>query len=185
MWGRWSDAGREVTGGRRRVGLIDSCALARLVRSRRPASRLVMPIMKRLLTAALFAVHLPADAAEILPGPYEAEILRVIDGDTVEARVRIWLGLDQTIRIRLRGIDAPEIHGNCPGEREAAAASREHLSHLLLSKKIYLFEIGADKYGGRIDALLRLPDGADVSSLMVQSGHAQPIGRARIAHCPD
>lgn len=92
--------------------------------------------MRRFLLAALVAAcplapGLHALAAETLPGPYSAEILRVIDGDTVEARVRIWLGQDVTVHIRLRGIDAPEMHGHCPGEREAAAAARDALARML------------------------------------------------------
>ena len=48
---------------------------------------------------------------------HPAEILRVIDGDTFEARVRVWPGLDITTKVRLRGIDAPELRAHCEGER--------------------------------------------------------------------
>src|SRR5690348_503028 len=41
------------------------------------------------------------DAASIYP----AEVLRVIDGDTFAARVRVWPGLDVETKVRLRGID--------------------------------------------------------------------------------
>src|SRR5688500_17296733 len=39
---------------------------------------------------------------------YPAEVLRVLDGDTFEARVQLWPGLAITTRVRLRGIDTPE-----------------------------------------------------------------------------
>ena len=42
-----------------------------------------------------------------------AEALRVLDGDTFEARVRVWPGFDVTTRVRLRGIDAPEMRARC------------------------------------------------------------------------
>jgi endonuclease YncB( thermonuclease family) len=35
---------------------------------------------------------------------YPAEVLRIIDGDTFEARVRVWPGLDVDTKVRLRGI---------------------------------------------------------------------------------
>jgi endonuclease YncB( thermonuclease family) len=35
------------------------------------------------------------------------DVLRVIDGDTFEARIRIWPGHDVTTKVRLRDIDAP------------------------------------------------------------------------------
>ena len=38
-----------------------------------------------------------------LPGPFPAEVLGVIDGDTFEARVTIWLGHEVTTRVRLLG----------------------------------------------------------------------------------
>jgi endonuclease YncB( thermonuclease family) len=45
------------------------------------------------------------------PGAHLAEVLEVLDGDTFDARVHVWPGLDITIRVRLRGIDAPEPKG--------------------------------------------------------------------------
>lgn len=55
---------------------------------------------------------------------HPAEVVRVLDGDTFEARVRIWPGMDVTIKIRLRGIDAPELHARCDDERVKALAAR-------------------------------------------------------------
>src|ERR1700750_1770804 len=46
-----------------------------------------------------------------------ADVLRVIDGDTFEARVHLWPGLYVTTRVRLRGIDAPELKARCGGAR--------------------------------------------------------------------
>jgi micrococcal nuclease len=118
--------------------------------------------------------HTPVHAAEILPGPYPAELVRVIDGDTVEARVHIWLGLDQTVRLRIRDIDAPEMHGHCPGEREAAAAARDFLIELLGTEPLALTRIAFDKYGGRVDATIHLPSGKDVGAAMLAARHARP-----------
>ena len=72
---------------------------------------------------AMSAGGVPA-AAEILPGPVLAEVVEIIDGDTLAVRARIWL--DQTIeaRVRLSGIDAPELRGRCAAERHAAVAAR-------------------------------------------------------------
>ena len=62
------------------------------------------------------------DAEPVLALPvstmsYPAEVTRVIDGDTFEARVRIWPGHDVTTRVRLRSIDAPEMQARCRDER--------------------------------------------------------------------
>ena len=65
-----------------------------------------------------------------LPGPYPAEIVSVLDGDTFEARVRIWFGQEITTLVRIRGIDAPELKGRCGDELRGAQASRDALAKL-------------------------------------------------------
>ncbi len=129
--------------------------------------------MRRWIAAALVAVCGPAFASETLTGPYHALVLRVIDGDTVEARIRVWLGQDVTTLVRIRGIDTPEVRGHCPGEREAAEAARAHLAALLAPGPVWLSAISHDKYRGRIDAEVHLPAGSDVAAAMIAAGHAR------------
>jgi hypothetical protein len=62
---------------------------------------------------------------------YSAEVLRVIDGDTFEARVRIWSGFEINTRVRLRAIDAPELHARCASEYFKAEAARAALQRIL------------------------------------------------------
>jgi endonuclease YncB( thermonuclease family) len=52
-------------------------------------------------------------------------VIRTIDGDTFEARVHLWPGLDLTTRVRLRGIDAPELKASCPQELQMAEAASD------------------------------------------------------------
>ena len=79
-------------------------------------------------------------------------MLRVIDGDTFEARVRVWPGMDITTRVRLRGIDAPELRARCDDERVKALAARDALARLLAEGEVGISRVGQDKYGGRVDA---------------------------------
>ncbi len=72
------------------------------------------------------------------------EILRVIDGDTIEVRARIWLDQFLVTRVRLRDIDAPESTGRCPAEVAMAEAARRHLSALAGSGQAYLADVGRD-----------------------------------------
>ena len=71
-----------------------------------------------------------ASAEEELAGPVEASVTRVLDGDTLEVRAQVWLGLELTSLVRIRGIDAPELHSNCLAEREMAAEARDRLTEL-------------------------------------------------------
>lgn len=60
-----------------------------------------------------------------LTARYPAEVVQVIDGDTFEARVHLWPGLNVTTRVRLRGIDAPELESALPaGTRDGRDCPR-------------------------------------------------------------
>ena len=61
-----------------------------------------------------------ADAA----GRHQADVIRTIDGDTFEALVHLWPGLDMTTRVRLRGIDTAEMKASCAEEFRLAKAAR-------------------------------------------------------------
>ena len=122
-----------------------------------------------------------AKAATGLRGGHPAQVLRVIDGDTFEARVRIWPGMDVTTRVRLRGIDAPELHARCEGERAQALAARDALKRILAQGEVGVTQVGQDKYGGRVDASVSTGNTPDVSDAMLAGGFARPIhgGRRR------
>ncbi len=128
------------------------------------------------------------DQASASPGPPRAlipvDVVRVIDGDTVEVRAHVWL--DQTIvtRVRLRSIDAPELRSGCPEEARKAAASQEALTGMLHGGRAYLTGLARDKYGGRVLGDLLTADGQAISTRMLAAGHARPYaGGRRQAWC--
>lgn len=104
---------------------------------------------------------------------YPAEVLRVFDGDTFEARVRIWPGHDVTTRVRLRSIDAPEMKARCDDERMRAVAARDALARLLDEGAVAISAVGIDKYGGRVDADVSTARTRDVGQALLDGGHAR------------
>src|SRR5690606_10793304 len=66
-----------------------------------------------------------------LAGPVPAEVLRVVDGDTIEVRAHVWLGHEVTTLVRIAGIDTPELRGKCAAERTAARRAADGLAALL------------------------------------------------------
>ncbi len=135
----------------------------------------------------LGASVLPAErtlAAERVDGPVTAEVLRVIDGDSIEIKARLWLGLDLTVQVRIRGIDTPEMRGDCIAEKALAAAARDRLAEIS-GETIRLTNIEGDKYAGRVDADAIAADGTDLRTAMLSSGLARPYdGRERLDWCP-
>jgi endonuclease YncB( thermonuclease family) len=104
---------------------------------------------------------------------YPAEVLRVIDGDTFDARVRIWSGFEVHTRVRLRAIDAPELHARCANEYLKAEAARAALQRLLSAGGVAVSQVGPDKYRGRIDAAVATRDTSDVSAALLKGGFAR------------
>ena len=127
---------------------------------------------------------MPAQAASLVRSGYSAEVLRVIDGDTFEARVRVWPGMDITTKVRLRGIDAPEMRARCANEREKALAARDALARILLQGAVGVAYVGQDKYSGRVDAKVSTVETADVSAALLAGGYARAYdGGRRLSWC--
>ena len=98
---------------------------------------------------------------------HPAEVMRVVDGDTFEARVHLWPGLDITTRVRLRGIDAPELKARCGAERVKAEAARDALRAILDQGEVGISRVTLDKYGGRVLADASTRATPDVSSALL------------------
>jgi micrococcal nuclease len=113
-----------------------------------------------------------------------AEALRIIDGDTIEMRVAIWLDQHVVTRVRLRDIDAPEMTARCPEEARRAAAAAAALAQAVAGGRLFLTDIGRDKYGGRVLARLLTAGGVDIGRAMLDAGHARTYdGRKRMGWC--
>lgn len=118
----------------------------------------ILPIIAALLILSLSA----------LAGEYHALITRVVDGDTVEAKIVLGFKVSMTSHIRINGINAPE-HGTPGGE-----AATEFLRKLLLDANVKVVTSERDEFDkyGRVLARLIMRDGTDVSQLMIEKGHA-------------
>lgn len=131
----------------------------------------------------LLVLSCPALAAP-LAGPYPAEVLRVIDGDSFEARVRIWLDQDVTVTIRLAGIDAAERDAPCAGARLMARLAQAALAARLAPGGVTLIDVDRDKYGGRVVARVRDAAGGDIADTLALAGLVRPYADRRPNWCP-
>ena len=114
-----------------------------------------------------------AAAAEALPGPVSAEVVRVIDGDTIEVRAQVWLGQFVETRVRLADIDAPELRGACAGETALARRALAHLADLLAAGAVTLRDIRYGTFAGRVVARVETTAG-DVAEILLADGVARP-----------
>jgi len=102
---------------------------------------------------ALVLVALLA-AAEALA--FSGTVEKVHDGDTVTV---------EGVRVRLFGIDAPEL--SQPGGRQ----SRDYLASLALGRVVRIERRDTDAYG-RLVGVVVLPGGDEAGAMMVKAGHA-------------
>ena len=137
-------------------------------------------LMRRrlVLGAALLATGLlgPSQALARAPLAHEpATIVSVHDGDTIQVRIS-----GRKEKVRLLGIDAPEMNDERPEYRAAAVAARDYATSLLAGRHVTLeadpIEPDRDPY----DRLLRyviLPDGTNLNEQLVRKGYARVYNR--------
>lgn len=100
------------------------------------------------------------------------DVIRTIDGDTFLARLRQRDGRDLVVRVRLRGIDAPELKASCQEELDKAEAAARALRDLLGQGGVTITNLGPDKYG-RVLADVATKRTANVSAALLADGYAR------------
>ena len=96
----------------------------------------------------------------------------IIDGDTFVGDIIL---ADKTevmsVKVRLRNVDTPEIHGNCEKEIKRAKYAKQRLGELIpVGSMVDIKNVKNDKYAGRIDANVYDSANRDVGSVLIQEG---------------
>jgi endonuclease YncB( thermonuclease family) len=140
------------------------------------------PVLLACATASLMAAR-AVDARDEISGPVSATVVRVIDGDTFVAEAHVWPGETVRVSVRIRGIDAPELHSRCQRERLAAAAARDALAALLDRPPVKITNIGGGKYYGRMLADVETEDGEVAPALLSRALVRLYSGGRRQSYC--
>ena len=98
-------------------------------------------------------------------GPVHAQGLHctATDGDTLRCGPK---------RVRIIGLDAPELHARCPAELAMARAARDGMAELVAGG-VTLRPHGRDRYR-RLLAVVEDMRGRDVATMLVREGLARP-----------
>ncbi|MEL6362309.1 MAG: thermonuclease family protein [Pseudomonadota bacterium] len=140
--------------------------------------------MRRTIAALFISLLASSTSGQDGPAPdcglyiYRAEIVRVIDGDTVVADID--LGFDVWLRrerLRLFGIDAPE------RSTDAGRAAEEALRDKVEGLTLYICTVKAKRsdreatgsFGRYLAVIYR--DGLSINDWLVASGYAEPFER--------
>jgi len=101
-------------------------------------------------------------------GPYPGEIDSVHDGDTVNVILDVGFDLSIYTRVRVFGINAPEL------STPEGKAARDFAKKILKKgTRVTVLSKGWDKFGGRIDAVITVK-GVDFAKKMLDAGQAKP-----------
>jgi endonuclease YncB( thermonuclease family) len=111
-------------------------------------------------------------------GPYPARVLDLHDGDTCHLNLDLGFGFQMgaydfaghpLLSCRVFGINAPELSTDA-GKIALAFAQSIMPPGTIVS----VLSHGWDKYGGRFDGSITLPDGTDYGTRMIDAGQAVP-----------
>lgn len=107
------------------------------------------------------------------PYCYKATCISVYDGDTVTLDISLGFGVTMREKIRLLGINTPEVRGK---ERELGLISRDRLRELIDGKDVIIVthKDRGGKYG-RLLATIYL-DGVNINQQLVDEGLAEAYG---------
>ena len=108
---------------------------------------------------------------------YNAELARVVDGDTVDARIDLGFNVWIKRRIRLYGINTPETRTRDKAEKKLGLAAKKRLQDILVNnkRKFVLKSHGDGKYGRCLGEMFLTSDEVSevsINKMLVQEGHA-------------
>jgi len=118
---------------------------------------------------------------DVLPGPIEARVIQVRDGDTLRVRARIWVGQEIVVNVRVAGIDAPELRARCATERALARRARAFVAQAIGAGAVRLSRIRNGQFAGRVLAAVETEDGTDLAAALMRAGLARAYGGGRRA----
>ena len=134
---------------------------AQVLRAALAAPLLIAPAM----TTAAWSENAVAQDWHIC-APYEKRITCIVDGDT------FWL---EGEKMRLLGVDTPEVNGPCATETQLADQATHLLKTLMSTRPVSIEKHGLDRYGRRLVVLYT--GGTTIGALLLDAGLAAPYGR--------
>jgi len=101
---------------------------------------------------------------------YKIDLIRIIDGDTIDCYIDLGFNVKIKKRIRLAGIDTPESRTRDLREKEYGLEAKRRLTELLEGASIELQSHEEGKFG-RVIGTLYIND-KSVNDMLVEEGYA-------------
>ena len=106
---------------------------------------------------------------------YQCELIKVVDGDTIDCYIDLGFNMKTKKRIRYMGIDTWESRTRDLDEKKKGLAAKEFTKHLLQDSddgKFSLISYGTGKYGRVLGEMFVKGHEKSVNELLKEHGHA-------------
>lgn len=102
---------------------------------------------------------------------YNCTINNIVDGDTIDCTIDLGFYIKYETRIRLYGIDTPELKDSDPIIRERAMIAKQYLVDTILGKTGTIMTYKKDKYGRFLGTIM--VDGININETLIKEGYAR------------
>lgn len=109
---------------------------------------------------------------------YRATLIKVVDGDTIDASVDLGFRLTACLRLRLLGLNAPEMHASDPMQRQLAIEAKCWLKDQLEVHGPFVIKTAKADSFGRYLADIYTGE-LHLNQLMIDCGLAVPFMRPK------
>ncbi len=151
----------------------------------RSFERFVLAIVVTLISVTLYVMATHAATRRVprvFDSAYMAQVVRVVDGDTIVANVEVWPRVLIKTSVRLAGVDTPESSrrfAKCDEERVLGVKAKQYVRDLIKpGDPIIVVNPKLGKYAGRVVADIKyqqfFANYADLAELLKTAGFARP-----------
>ena len=104
---------------------------------------------------------------------YNATVVKVVDGDTIDAMVDLGFGTWKKVRIRMHGINAPESRTRNLEEKKKGLAAKARLIEMLEENENHFILIshGVGKFGRCLGEIYIKGHNTSLNKQLISEGH--------------
>ena len=113
---------------------------------------------------------------------YKADVVRVVDGDTIVVDLDLGFDVKMQQYLRLEGIDTPEIRTKDLSEKEEGFKAKEFVEKVLNeASDVYVQTTKTGKYGRYLATVYYIAEGTaiktNLNQQLLDEGFAEPYGK--------
>ena len=103
---------------------------------------------------------------------YKINVLKIVDGDTLDVSIDLGFYVTTIQRIRLVGVDTPETNSKDELERKLANEAKQFITEWISTQKQMLIKTTKDDKYGRMLGEITGDNGQIINNILVEKGYA-------------